>query len=77
MEKYKLGHAWLLIKVEIGEDHPDEVDFITEKGLLLKQKVVSEFSGAFGSIWRDFHYHSIPKLAILVLVVPHFLKKQW
>jgi len=39
-----------LIKVEIGEDHPDEVDFITEKGLLLKQKVVSEFSGAFGSI---------------------------
>ena len=79
MEKYKLGHAWLLIKVEIGEDHPDEVDFITEKGLLLKQKVLSEFSGAFGSIaiGRDFNYHSIPNLAILVLVVPHFLKKQW
>lgn len=32
MEKYKLGHAWLLIKVKIGEDHPDEVNSITEKG---------------------------------------------
>lgn len=43
MEKSKLGYARLLIEVDIGEELPEEIDLITEKGTPQKKEVSYEW----------------------------------